>query len=406
MLISILKTLERAVIPLAMLAIVLADVPSHASTVPVVTVLTPPVTKNVGSPLRIAFDSRGNFYVTDPRAGGVSKFNASGQLIVLLKTKAPPLGIAINSKGNLLVSQGSDVMILNQSGRKLGWLGSGDGQFKKANGIAVDTAGFAYVVDSLGNNVQVFNSTGQFVRTIGTAGTDTGQFSMPTGIAYDKSTNQIAVADTQNSRVQFFKASGTYDFVKSIGSSGSEPLQFRSPVGVTFEYDPTGKSNRMYVVDTYQNNVQVLDPADGGKFLAFIGSNGLANGQLMAPMDVAFDQLNRRIIITNGSGSLTMFGLDGGTASALTTLQKLVVDPVATNVRSANVVISGKADSSATITCSANTAAVVAQTVYTSGTGWKCDVSSLTAGDNVLTITAIDATDTVSRHSIAITYSP
>ncbi len=405
MLVRLHKALERIVIPFAVLTASLISV-SFAATVPVVTVLTPPVTKGLASPVRVAIDSKGDIFVADPRVGAVSKFNSSGQSILMFKTGAPPLGIALNDAGNLLVSQGNSVAILDQRGAVLGRLGSGIGQFKKANGIAVDSAGFVYVADSLANNIKVFDSFGRFVRTIGSTGTAAGQFSMPTGIAYDKSANQLAVADTQNGRVQFFSATGNFNFVKSIGSFGVLPLQFKMPVGVAFEYTAAGGLSRMYVADIFQNTIQVIDPTGSGSFLAYIGKNGLANGQLIIPMDVAFDQVQKRLLVANGTGSLSFYGIDGGVSPAVANPVMLGVDPVATNVKSANITISGTVDSAAKVTVTTNTVAVAAPVVYTSATNWKCSLSGLVPGDNVLSIKATDSTGSVSRHSIGITYTP
>lgn len=405
MLVRLHKALERIVIPFAVLTASLISV-SFAATVPVVTVLTPPVTKGLASPVRVAIDSKGDIFVADPRVGAVSKFNSSGQSILMFKTGAPPLGIALNDAGNLLVSQGNSVAILDQRGAVLGRLGSGIGQFKKANGIAVDSAGFVYVADSLANNIKVFDSFGRFVRTIGSTGTAAGQFSMPTGIAYDKSANQLAVADTQNGRVQFFSATGNFNFVKSIGSFGVLPLQFKMPVGVAFEYNAAGGLSRMYVADIFQNTIQVIDPTGSGSFLAYIGKNGLANGQLIIPMDVAFDQVQKRLLVANGTGSLSFYGIDGGVSPAVANPVMLGVDPVATNVKSANITISGTVDSAAKVTVTTNTVAVAAPVVYTSATNWKCSLSGLVPGDNVLNIKATNSAGSVSRHSIGITYTP
>ena len=393
-------------------AVILSTVPAlslttavYGATAPVVTVLKP-VTENVSSPLRLVFDGQGNYYVTDPRRGGVSTFNSSGQLTGVLKTPAPPQGIALNDRGNLLVSQGDSVIILDQSGTEVGRLGSGAGQFRKADGIAIDAAGYVYVVDTLDSKVKVFTAAGQFVQAIGSQGTGLGQFSQPTGIAYEKSANQIAVADTQNGRVEFFDASGNHDFVKSIGSFGIKPLEFKSPVGITFDYDAAGGLNRMYVVDTYQNAVQVIDPSGAGGFLATIGSDGLANGQLMIPLDVAFDRFNRRLAVVNGYGYLTMYGIDGTVNASNGGSSLLGLDPVPARVAKPYVTISGTVGSRARVVVTTNTTAVAASVVYTSATTWKCSVSGLVAGNNVLTVIATDSTGNVAKHAVSVTYAP
>ncbi len=405
MLIRLRKTIGTIAIPISLLAILQAGA-SSAATVPVVTVLTPPITNGLASPLRVVIDSKGDFYVSDPRLGGVSKFSSSGQKNMMFKTKLAPQGVAVSDSGKLYVSQGTSVTILDQAGNVLGSIGSGIGQFKQANGIAVDAAGFVYVADSLDNNVKVFNSLGQFVKTIGTSGTAAGQFSMPTGIAYDKSSNQIAVADTQNGRIQFFSASGNFNFVKSIGSFGVLALQFKRPVGVTFEYDAAGKLSRMYVADIFLNTIKVIDPAGSGTLLACIGKNGLANGQLVIPMDVAFDHLQKRLLVANGTGSMTLYGIDGGVGPAVPATLALAVDPVPANTGSANITINGAVDSSAKVTVATNNTAVAAPVVYTSSTNWKCNVSGLLPGDNIVTITAINSSGGISKHAIGVSYNP
>jgi len=396
------KTFVSVAILQTVLAISLAGV-SFSATVPAVTVLSP-VTKNVSSPLRVVIDQDGSYYVSDPRAGGVSKFNTYGRLVKSIKLPVPPLGVALTGSGSLLASQGDSVVVLDQNGVETGRLGSGAGQFKKANGITVDAAGYIYVVDSRDNNVKVFTSNGAFVKAIGAPGTAAGNFSMPTGIAYEKKSNQIAVVDTLNGRVQFFSASD-YTYKKTIGSFGSNPLQFSSPQGVAFEYDAAGNLSRMYVVDTFQSTIQALDPTGTGVFLAFIGSYGYANGQLMVPSDVAYDQANKRLIVTNGYGYLTMFGIDGGVNPAKTTPPTLAIDPVAANVSVTNITISGAVEANATVAVATSTSAVAGSVVYTSATTWKCDITGLAAGSNIITANATDAVGNTATQSVNVIYS-
>lgn len=396
--------LKKVAFSLAALAISLTSA-SFAATAPVTTVLTPPVTKHLGSPLRLAFDAKGAFFVTDPRMGGISKFDSLGQFIQLIKTPEAPQGIAINDQGNLIVSQGNSVAILDQNGSEIGHLGSGVGQFKKANGIAIDAAGYIYVSDTLDNNVKVFTANGMFVKTLGSKGTGPGQFSMPTGITYEKASNQIAVADTQNGRIQFFNASGNYDYIKTIGTFGFAPLQFRSPGGIAFDYSTTGSLNRMYVADTYLNSIQVIDATGTGAYLATIGNNGLASGQLTEPVDVVFDPATQRLAVVSSSGKVSFFGIDGG-ATPTEITQTLSVSPLPNVVRTSSISVNGTIKSSAAITVKTNTSATASTITYTSSGTWTCIIKGLVLGPNQISITATDFNGVVSKHSVSITYTP
>ncbi|KAF0217293.1 MAG: hypothetical protein FD174_3401 [Geobacteraceae bacterium] len=380
------RRFARLVISLAILVISLPVIAFAA--VPVVKVLSP-VSQGIRTPLRIALDPAGNYYVADPGNGGVLKYNAVGKLVQVIKTAGAPQGVAVASNGNILVSQGNFVAELDSNGNEVRKLGSGVSQFSFANGIAVDSAGYIYVADSVANRVKVFNAGGTYVNEFGV-----GLLSMPTGIAYEKVSDQLAVVDTLNGRIQFFNsASGAYSFVKTIGTSiGAGPLLFTVPLGVAFEYskDVIPVLARIYVVDAYQSSVQSINAA-GNTFLRYIGDYGSANGQLVVPSDVAFDQATGRLIVVNGLGNLTVYGIDGGTGPGVinTTPLTLTIDSFPQNVSVSNITITGTCDAGATVAVRTDTAATAGVVSYTSGgTRWSSVISGLPLGLTNFTVEA------------------
>ena len=291
---------------------------AHSATAPLVSAL-PSVTDGVSTPVRLTTDSSGNIYVTDPRGGGILMYDSAGNLLQKFSTLNNVFGIAIAQNGDLLVSQGTSVAVLNKTS---GALSAQFGTFIGSNGIAVDSTGTIYVTDSLDSCVQVFNAAyspvstgvaaaGKPANSFGTSGQSTGQFISPTGISYEKISNQLAIVDTLVGQIQYYSTTGVYQ--SSIGSFGAGPLKFTSPQGIAFEYSQDGNTlSRIYVVDSFQSNVQVIDAASG-VFLSYIGSYGLASGELVTPGDVLFDRfdpLNNRLFVSNGAGVLTLFSID------------------------------------------------------------------------------------------------
>jgi sugar lactone lactonase YvrE len=284
---------------------------ADAAVAPLVSTLSA-ISEGTATPVRVAADQAGNLYVTDTRGGGVLKYNSAGSLLQKIGITGKKLhGIAISPKsGEILVGQESSVAVYSSSGVKKTEFGT----FGAANGIAVDDTGTIFVVDSKNNTVVAFDGTNYSAGiSFGVQGSSTGQFNQPTGITFEKISKQLAVVDTLNGRVQFFTTAGVYQ--KTVGSSGAGPLKFTSPQAIAFEYSTDGTAlNRLYVVDSFQATVQVIDAATSA-FLRYIGSYGTGGGQLVTPGDVLFDSF-RRLIIPNGTGSLVLFGISDPVSTA------------------------------------------------------------------------------------------
>lgn len=284
---------------------------AYSAVAPVVSTLSA-ISEGSVTPVRVAADQYGNYYVTDPRGGGVLKYNSAGTKLQTITTSSKNvLGIALAQNGDILVSQGTVVAVYSSAGTYLNSFGT----FGMANGITVDDTGAIYIADSKNNNVTVYNVDYSLKTTFGSTGSGAGQFKQPTGITYEKVSKQVAVVDALNGRVQFFTTAGVHQ--KTVGSFGSGPLKFTSPQAIAFEYSSGGTVlSRMYVVDSFQANVQVID-ATSSSFLRYVGSYGLRSGQLVTPGDILLDSFNR-LVIPNGAGTLVLFGVEGSTSGSST----------------------------------------------------------------------------------------
>jgi len=88
-----------------------------------------------------------------------------------------------------------------------GTLGDAAGNLDKPKGVATDSDGNIYVVDSIKDAVKIFDGKGALLLVFGQQGRGFGQFWLPSGIFIDKA-NVIYVADTYNGRIQAFRYLG------------------------------------------------------------------------------------------------------------------------------------------------------------------------------------------------------
>ncbi len=236
-------------------------------------------------PVADAFDASGDLWVTDHNNSRVEEFSAAGVFI-----KAFGWGVG-NGKAEFEVCT---------SVCQAGISGSGNGQFTKPEGIAVNQAtGNVYVVDSGNNRVEEFEgSTGKFVRIIGASGSGEGQLSNPLGIAITPTGGEVWVGDAFNNRVDRFSETGTPK--GSFGKAGTGNGEFSDPDGIAFS------DGNAYVVDIGNNRVQVFSMS--GKYIAQFGSKGTGNGQFESPYGVTADPVSGDLYVGDyGNGRIEEF---------------------------------------------------------------------------------------------------
>ena len=196
-----------------------------------------------------------------------------------------PYGVAVNQKGEVIVSEFLDncVSVFSPTGEKLksfGTLGSGHGQFSAPCGVAVDSEENILVVDCENHRIQKFTENGQFLAAVGSKGNGPLQFVRPIYIAYNASNNKLYVTDTGNNRVHVLNSDLT--FFGTFGKKGSGKGQFYRPCGIAC--NSTGK---VYISEHGNDRIQVF--TNNGTFLSMFGRRGSEGGELSSPFGIAVD---------------------------------------------------------------------------------------------------------------------
>jgi len=183
----------------------------------------------------LAFDAHGLLHATERGVGDrVLVFDGAGRFVrswgttgtgdgQFLFANDPAIGvspIAIAADGTIYIGDTTGrVQAFDGGGRFLRkWGGpGGDGEVRRAGGLAIDGRDTLHVADADAHRIQMFDFGGRFLGTWGGPGVGPGQFTRPKQITIDREGN-ILVADKGNSRIQVFDRDRR--FVRAIGRPG------------------------------------------------------------------------------------------------------------------------------------------------------------------------------------------
>ncbi|MCH7719377.1 MAG: hypothetical protein IH988_00100 [Planctomycetes bacterium] len=180
-------------------------------------------------PLDVDVDAMGNRYVADAGRGQVLVYDANNLFVRNLiddpTESFKPVSVAVGDDTVYVADAGGwnvhAYAIADGAHRwTIGGRGQEPGEFLMPSGVAVDRDRQVYVVDSLLCRVQVFDSTGTFVRQFGQPGQTAGSMARPRRIAVGPD-GVIYVADALFNRVHMFDQQGR--ILMLFGGPGDAP---------------------------------------------------------------------------------------------------------------------------------------------------------------------------------------
>ncbi|MDH3972762.1 MAG: hypothetical protein OEV42_00665 [Deltaproteobacteria bacterium] len=278
---------------------------------------------NVVYPGRSVQDASGNIYVVDARKSAVHKFDKYGNAVKIITSIAQPAAVAAGANGEVFIASYSGIYTVNPAGDIALFIAAGE--INSPLDMAVDSAGYLYVVDSASRNVKVFTSSGSFsfafgdvvrlVTDLNLDGIDDGCtkcYPVSVDVKYDevKGIEKIRVGYT----VEWIDANNNNAMIVTFDISGAPAGYMGTPFKPgTYEAAPayneltkvnglaTDSAGRIYVADNYARRVVVF--SEEGSVLTVLPLESI-------PSNVMVDHFDR-LFVSAMNGRVDIYSIDG-----------------------------------------------------------------------------------------------
>jgi predicted membrane-bound mannosyltransferase/DNA-binding beta-propeller fold protein YncE len=168
-----------------------------------------------------------------------------------------PSDAFVDKDGNIWVADTNNNRIqkFDKDGRfiaVLGGGGTGPGRFNQPWSVVVDNEGFVYVADTWNHRIQKFGPDLKYIAGWGQPyyGDSPGPFGMfgPRDVVIGPD-GTLWVSDTGNKRIVNYTRDG--EFIRSVGTAGSGPGQLSEGVGIAFDRD-----GRLLVANDWNSRIE------------------------------------------------------------------------------------------------------------------------------------------------------
>ncbi len=301
-------------------------------------------TTNLGRAAGITLDNSDNIYVTDSGYGAVRKITPAGIISFFSNTNAfaMPSGIKINPLTGALhvIETGARaVRTLSASGSANVLPGSAAASLGGPTAVAVDKTGNTYIADTASHTVRIITADGNATIIAGAPGipgsTDaTGtaaRFIQPAGVSVDITTTgtsgYLYVADTGNHTIRIIDM-GTRKVTTFAGQSGiagyasTIPALFNAPKGIIVD-----GAGVVYVADSGNHVIREItsqtDPmpaiAGSPEIAGFIDDSGTYS-RFNRPSDLALGRDGSLYVVDHDNNVIRKLAFDGRVSTINTVL--------------------------------------------------------------------------------------
>lgn len=180
-----------------------------------------------------------------------------------------------------------------------------ESNFVNPTGVAVDSKGFVYVLTLGTNNLMVFDSNGNYIKSLAQ-----GMLITPHGLRIDKEDN-IWITDLDQHIILKLDVNGHLLMVlgqRNTTGEYSKELSiglFNKPADIAF-----GSNGDIFVADGYGNS-RIVKFDKNGKYIKAWGVKGTANGEFDNPHNIIIDNQDRIYVADRNNLRVQIFDKEG-----------------------------------------------------------------------------------------------
>lgn len=220
----------------------------------------------------------GRLFIGEPQRDRIHVFSSDGNEPLGMISFPRPLDIAYHD-GRLLVGSLSGFALLDaETGNPeqvFGKRGQADDQFDTVNGVAFDSQGFIYIADLYNNRISKYDPEGNRIWM-----TETGAPGNVVDVSGSEAMNESLVDETES--------------------------KLQLPADLCID-----RAGRVVVIDAFDFTVALFD-GETGEFIAKYGAMGGADGQLLYPSSIAYDEQRDWFVVADtGNQRVQILRIDG-----------------------------------------------------------------------------------------------